>query len=132
MPRLFCFADVNRHFILHPGGLAKRLFSFNWTFRYFRRFTYISSSRKRTISQSFKIISITTLSSIVIVFRINNCEIGKIFFLINNLIISPPHFSIEIEIINSNIINRFYIITYREFRGLIIFLKYNLIIFYLD
>jgi len=21
MPRLFCFADVNRHFILHPGVL---------------------------------------------------------------------------------------------------------------
>jgi len=58
--------------------------------------------------------------------------VRKVFFLISNLIILLLYFSIEIEIINSNIINRFYIITYREFRGLIIFLKYNLIIFYLD
>ena len=66
------------------------------------------------------------------VFRIDNYEIRKVFLLINNLIISPPYFSIEIEIINSNIVNRFYIIIYREFRGLTIFLGYNFIVFYLN
>ena len=84
------------------------------------------------ILQSFKIIFIITLSSIVAAFRIDNYEIKKVFFLINNLIISPPRFSIEIEIISGNITGRFYIIIYREFRGLAIFLGYNLMAFYLD
>jgi len=56
----------------------------------------------------------------------------KIFLLINNLIILLLRFNIKIEIINNNIINYFYIIIYREFKNLIIFLKYNFIIFYLN
>ena len=84
------------------------------------------------ISRSFKIISIIILSSVVAAFQIDNREVGEIFFLANNLIISPPRFNIEIEIIGGDIINRFYIIIYREFRGLAIFLGYNPIAFYLD
>ena len=72
----------------------------------------MSSFYKYIISQSFKIIFIITLLSIVAVFRINNYEIRKVFFLINNLIILLLYFNIEIEIINGNIINHFYIITY--------------------
>ena len=82
--------------------------------------------------RSFKIIFITTLSSVIAAFRIDNREIGKVFLLINNLIILPPHFSIEIEITDSGIVGRFYITTYREFRGLATFLKYNPVAFYLD
>ena len=43
------------------------------------------------------------------------------------------YFSIKIfEIIGNSITGYFYIITYREFRGLIIFLKYNPVAFFLD
>ena len=88
---------------------------------------------KYAILRFFKIIFITILLSIVAVFRIGNCEVGKVFFLINNLIKLLPRFSIEIfEITDGSIINYFYIITYREFRGLAIFLEYNPIVFYLD
>ena len=63
----------------------------------------------------------------------DNREVGEVFFLTNNLIISLPHFSVEIfEIISGGITGRFYIITYREFRGLAIFLGYNPVVFYLD
>ena len=63
----------------------------------------------------------------------DNREVGEVFFLANNLIILLPRFSVEIfEIISGGITDRFYIITYREFRGLAIFLGYNLIVFYLD
>ena len=82
--------------------------------------------------QFFKIISIITLSSIIVAFQIDNYKVRKVFLLINNLIISPPRFNIEIEIIGDSITDRFYIIIYREFRGLAIFLRYNPIIFYLD
>ena len=80
----------------------------------------------------FKIIFIITLSSIIATFRIDNYKVGKVFLLVNNLIILLLHFNIKIEIISDSIINRFYIIIYREFRDLTIFLKYNLIVFYLD
>ena len=66
------------------------------------------------------------------VFRIDNYKVRKVFLLINNLIILLLHFNIEIEIINNNIINYFYIIIYREFKDLTIFLEYNFIAFYLD
>jgi len=69
---------------------------------------------------------------IIIGFRINNYKVRKVFLLINNLIILLPYFNIEIEIINGNIIDRFYIIIHREFKGLTIFLEYNLMAFYLD
>ena len=63
----------------------------------------------------------------------NNRKIREIFFLANNLIILPPRFDIKIfEITSNNITDRFRITTYREFRGLAIFLGYNLMIFYLD
>ena len=66
-------------------------------------------------------------------FRIDNREVGELFFLANNLIISPPRFSIEIsEITNSSIAGRFRLRTYREFRGLATFLGYNPIAFYPD
>ena len=66
-------------------------------------------------------------------FRINNFEIGKLFFLINNLIILLLYFGIKIsEIANSSITGRFCLRTYRKLRGLTIFLGYNLIAFYLD
>jgi hypothetical protein len=84
------------------------------------------------ILQSFKIISIITLSNIITAFRINNREVEKVFFLISNLIILPPHFNIKIKIISSGIISRFYTTTHRKFRGLAIFLGYNPIAFYLD
>ena len=63
----------------------------------------------------------------------DNREVGEVFFLANNLIILLPRFSIEIfEITNGSITDRFYIITYREFRGLTTFLGYNLVAFYSD
>ena len=93
----------------------------------------MSSSCKRIILRFFKIISVIILSSVVVAFRIDNYEVGKVFFLANNLIILLPYFSVEIfEIINGSIAGRFYIITYREFRGLAIFLGYNPVAFYLD
>ena len=57
---------------------------------------------------------------------------GEVFFLASNLIISPPRFSIEIEIISGGVAGRFCTTTHREFRGLAIFLGYNPIAFYLD
>ena len=85
------------------------------------------------ILQFFKIIFIIILLNILAVFRIDNRKVGKLFFLVNNLIILLPYFSIEIsKVINSNIASYFYIIIYRELRDLIIFLGYNLIVFYLD
>ena len=66
-------------------------------------------------------------------FRIDNREVGELFFSANNLMISLPRFGVEIsEVTNSNIAGHFRITTYRELRGLTIFLGYNLIAFYLD
>ena len=63
----------------------------------------------------------------------DNYKVGEVFFLTNNLIILLLRFGIEIfEITNSSITGYFYIITYREFKGLIIFLGYNPVAFYLD
>ena len=71
--------------------------------------------------------------NILAAFRINNREIKKLFFLVNNLIILLLYFNIEIfKIINNNIINYFCLIIYRELKNLIIFLEYNFIAFYLD
>jgi len=93
----------------------------------------LSSFYKYIILRFFKIISIIILSNIVIAFRNDNYGIKKLFFLINNLIIILLYFSIKIfEVINNNIVNYFYLIIYRELKGLIIFLKYNFITFYLD
>ena len=63
----------------------------------------------------------------------DNCEVGEVFFLANNLIISLPRFSVEIfEITDGSIAGHFRIIIYREFRGLATFLGYNLVAFYSD
>jgi len=73
------------------------------------------------------------LLSILAAFRIDNRKVGKLFFSINNLIISLLRFGVEIsEVIGGNITSRFRTTTYRELRGLAIFLGYNLIAFYLD
>ena len=78
------------------------------------------------ILRFFRIIFIIILSNIVVAFRSNNYEVRKLFFLINNLIILLLYFSVEIsEVINGSIASYFYLITYRELRGLAIFLKYN-------
>ena len=88
---------------------------------------------KRSILRFFKITFIIILLSILAAFRIDNREVGELFFSVNNLIILLLRFSIEIsKMIGSNIASRFRIITYRELRGLAIFLGYNLIAFYLD
>ena len=66
-------------------------------------------------------------------FRIDNREVGKLFFSTNNLMISLPRFGIEIsEVTDGDIAGRFRTTIYREFRGLAIFLGYNPIVFYLD
>ena len=66
-------------------------------------------------------------------FRSDNYKVRKLFFLINNLIILLLRFNIKIfKIINNNIVSYFYLIIYRELKNLIIFLKYNFIIFYLN
>ena len=84
-----------------------------------------------TFSRSFKRTSNAILSSTIAVFRIDNREVGELFFSANNFIISPPHFGVEIfEIISSKIASRFCTTTYREFKGLTIFLRYNPIAFY--
>ena len=77
--------------------LAKRSFGSGWIFRRFGGFVLASSSRKRSISRSFKMIFIAILSSALAAFRIDNLEVGELFFSANNLIISPPRFSIEIS-----------------------------------
>ena len=57
----------------------------------------------------------------------------ELFFLANNLMISPLCFNVEIfEVAGGNMTGCFYITTHRELRDLAIFLKYNLMIFYLD
>jgi hypothetical protein len=59
---------------------------------------------KHAISQSFKIIFIAILLSIIAVFRINNREVEEVLFLISNLIRSPPRFDVEIfKIINDDV-----------------------------
>ena len=70
--------------------------------------------------------------NIIVAFRINNYKVRKVFFLISNLIILLLYFGIEIEIISSNITDHFCIIIHREFKGLVIFLEYNSIAFYLN
>ena len=71
--------------------------------------------------------------SILAAFRIDNLEVGKLFFLVNNLIISPLYFGVKIsEVTSGGIAGRFCLRTYRELRGLAIFLGYNPIAFYLD
>ena len=73
------------------------------------------------------------MSSALAAFRIDNYEVGELFFSANNLIISLPRFSIEIsEVTNSDIAGRFRTTTYRELRGLAIFLGYNPVAFYSD
>ena len=63
----------------------------------------------------------------------DNCEVGEVFFLANNLIILLPHFGVEIfEITGGGIASCFCIITHREFRSLAIILGYNPVAFYLD
>ena len=53
------------------------------------------------------------LLNIVVVFRSDNREVKKLFFLINNLIILLLYFNIEIsKIINNNIISYFHLIIY--------------------
>ena len=65
------------------------------------------------ISRSFKTISIIILLSVIAAFRIDNCEVGELFFLANNLIISLPRFGVEIsEIINGSVAGRFRLRTY--------------------
>ena len=77
--------------------------------------------------------SIAILLSVIAAFRIDNREVGELFFLANNLIISPPRFGVEIsEITDSSIAGRFRLRTYREFRGLATFLGYNPVVFYPD
>jgi len=77
----------------------------------------------------FIIILLSTLAA----FRIDNFKVGKLFFLINNLIISPLYFDIKIsEVANSSMAGYFCLKIYRELRGLIIFLGYNSMAFYLD
>ena len=69
----------------------------------------MSSFYKRIILQFFKIIFIIILSNIITAFRIDNYKVGKVFLLVNNLIILPLYFSIKITIIDSNIVDHFYI-----------------------
>ena len=66
-------------------------------------------------------------------FRIDNREVGELFFSVNNLMISLPRFGVEIsEVTDGDMAGRFRITTYRELRGLATFLGYNLVAFYLD
>ena len=77
--------------------------------------------------------SIIILLSALVAFRINNLEVEKLFFLINNLIILLLRFSVKIsEVVGGSMAGRFYLRTYRELRGLTIFLGYNPIAFYPD
>jgi len=49
------------------------------------------------------------------------------------LIILPLRFNVDIsKVVDSNIADRFRTIIYQDFRGLVIFLGYNFIAFYLD
>jgi hypothetical protein len=75
--------------------------------------------------------SIIILLSVLAAFRINNREVGELFFSVNNLTRSPPRFSIEIfEVVGGSMAGRFRITTYRELRDLAIFLGYNPMAFY--
>jgi len=76
---------------------------------------------------------IVILLSALATFRIDNREVGKLFFSANNLMISLPRFGVEIsEVTGGNIASRFRTTTYRELRGLATFLGYNPVAFYLD
>jgi len=73
------------------------------------------------------------LLSTLAAFRIDNREVGELFFSANNLMILLPRFGVEIsEMTGGDIASRFRIMTYRKLRGLAIFLGYNPIAFYLD
>ena len=78
-------------------------------------------------------ISIAILSSTLVAFRIDNHEVGELFFSANNLIILLPRFGVEIsEVVGGSVAGRFCTTTYRELRSLATFLGYNLVAFHPD
>ena len=93
----------------------------------------MSSSCKHLISRSFRTISIVILSNVLVAFRIDNHEVGELFFLANNLIILLLRFGVEIsEVIGSDVAGRFCLTIYQELRNLATFLEYNSVAFYPD
>ena len=73
------------------------------------------------------------MSSALAAFRIDNREVGELFFSANNLMISPLRFGVEIsEVAGGGVAGRFRTTTYRELRGLATFLGYNPVAFYLN
>jgi hypothetical protein len=89
--------------------------------------------RKRSISRSFSITSIATLSNAAAAFRIDSREVGEPLFSANSFTMSPPRFGVQIsEVARSGIAGRLATTTHREFRGLATFLGYKPVAFHPD
>ena len=73
------------------------------------------------------------LSSALAAFRIDNLEVGELFFSANNLMISPPRFGVKIsEVASGDVAGCFHLTTHQDLRGLATFLGYNPVAFHPD